>query len=267
MISIKPIPAFQDNYIWAVCNSKTKQCVVVDPGDATPVIDFLSTEALTLSAILITHHHPDHVGGLPKLLAHFDIPIYGPVNPSIPQISHRQKEGDSVNLPDFGLTFKVMEVPGHTLDHIAFYSDSAPADHPNPILFCGDTLFRAGCGRLFEGTPEQMHASLQRLADLPAQTAVYCTHEYTLANLSFAAAVEPHNSAITQAITNDEAKRADQQPTLPSSIEQELAINPFLRAHQTTVKNSMIEQTEGMLGETATPTEVFAAVRAWKDNF
>ncbi len=261
--TIEAIPAFNDNYIWMISDSTTKAAYAVDPGDATPVLSRLKERNLMLAGILITHHHFDHVGGIDALLAalDYDIPIYGPNNPNIKQITHPLHEGEQISLEPLQLTFTVFEVPGHTLDHIAYYTDALQG-----VLFCGDTLFSAGCGRLFEGTPQQMLESLNKFKQLPGHTNVYCTHEYTLANLAFAAAVEPNNQAIAETLSACTQKREANEPTLPSTIEKERAINPFLRTDQPTVRQQAQQQVS-TLSDQAEEHEVFAAIRTWKDQF
>lgn len=256
MISITPIPAFKDNYIW--CLHSNSDAWVVDPGDAEPVHAFLSSHALQLRGMLITHHHSDHIDGIGPLLREYPhCMVYGPHNPKISSITHRVSEGDVVAL--LGLTFDVIEVPGHTLDHIAYF---AAASTP-PMIFCGDTLFAAGCGRLFEGTAQQMYTSLQKLAALPIETAIYCTHEYTLSNLRFAQAVEPDNTTIRQRAIDAAQVRAQARPTLPSTLKLELATNPFLR-----VDTPPVRAAAQQLGQTsAENVQIFAAIRTWKDHF
>ena len=256
MLEIDPIPAFEDNYIW--CLHRNGEAWVVDPGDAAPVESFLTAKKLRLGGILITHHHRDHIGGLAQLAREYSLQtIYGPSNPAIAGITHRLGEGDRIEL--LGLTFAVLEVPGHTLDHIAYYSDSIEP----PLLFSGDTLFAAGCGRLFEGSAEQMYASLQKLASLPRSTEIYCTHEYTLANLRFALAVEPDNPAVMERATGAARRRQALQPTLPSTLQLELETNPFLRAHTPSVRSAVQK-----LGDPASSNvQIFAAIRTWKDHF
>jgi hydroxyacylglutathione hydrolase len=254
-VSIFPIKAFNDNYIWCLRNQT--HCSVVDPGDAAPVLAYCQDNQLTLSAIIITHHHWDHTGGIDALLAAFpDIPVFGPYNKNIKQITVRLSQGDDVELAQLGLKFSVLEVPGHTLDHIAYYGDTG--------LFCGDTLFSAGCGRLFEGTPQQMFVSLAKLAALPDDTAVYCTHEYTMANIAFAEAVEPNNQALIDYKHWANEQRNNNMPTLPSSIQRELSVNPFLRCnHEELVAN--VSQNIGAILTSEKAT--FASLRSWKDNF
>ena len=255
---IHPIPAFTDNYIWAIHASDNKHVAVVDPGDAGPVIDYLSGNELELSHILITHHHADHTGGLLKLKAAYDPLVYGPEPSGIAGISTFLHEGDSIEL--FGQTFNILEVPGHTLDHIAYACQQAdPA-----LLFCGDTLFAAGCGRLFEGTPGMMVESLSKLSSLDPATLVYCTHEYTMANLKFASAADGTNAELQRRISREEQKRQQDLPTLPSTIELELATNPFLRCSDEDLVANINQETGAELQD---PVEVFAALRSWKDRF
>jgi hydroxyacylglutathione hydrolase len=258
MLDVTPISAFTDNYIWCLNRTGEKQAVIVDPGDAGPVVRHLETLGLELAGIIITHHHFDHTGGIDGLLAETNVPVYGPANPAIPQISQRFEEGDTVEI--LGVDWRILEVPGHTLDHIAFYSD---APQP-PVLFCGDTLFAGGCGRVFEGNPAMMLGSLDKLAALPVETRLYCAHEYTMANLAFAEAVEPDNPALRDRKRRDSARRQDDLPTVPSEISVELSTNPFLRCTQ----HSVAAQMAGRDGvDPDDPVAVFAAVRRWKDNF
>ena len=257
MLTIEPIPAFNDNYIWLLSDPGSSEAFVVDPGDAAPVFATLEARNLTLTGILITHHHFDHTGGLEALSAACNPLVFGPRNPAIAGIKERLAAGDRIQV--LGQSFDVLEVPGHTLDHIAFYHAGS-----EPLLFCGDTLFAGGCGRVFEGTAPMMHQSLQRLAALPAETRVYCAHEYTLANLAFARAVEPDNEALARRITDAEASRAHNEPTVPSRLALEMATNPFLRCADPALQASL--QAQGKLGGESTD-EIFAAVRGWKDNF
>lgn len=261
---IEPIAAFTDNYIW--CLHDGASAWVVDPGQAEPVHAFLAARDLQLQGILVTHHHGDHVGGLGELRSAWPLlTVYGPANPAIDGIDHILREGDAVEV--FGHHFEVIEVPGHTLDHIAYYS----ADTTPPTLFCGDTLFAGGCGRVFEGTPPQMYASLQKLAHLPAATAVYCAHEYTLSNLRFAQAVEPASAALAERTATAVALRAQQRPTLPSTIGLELETNPFLRCQTPSVRAAARTRADSQEPRTdlqdANPAAVFTAIRGWKDQF
>lgn len=248
------LPAFSDNYLWLFHQSASRQAFVVDPGAAEPVLQALTGLDLDLSGILITHHHPDHVGGIDTLLQHTRVPVYGP--PGIYQITHRLDDGDQVVLD--GTRFKVLHVPGHTLDHLAFFEPETP------LVFCGDTLFAGGCGRLFEGTPQQMWWSLARLAALPSKTKIYCAHEYTTANLLFAQAVEPENQALQERLKQVLLLRSQGQATVPSQLTEELATNPFLRVSQNSVR--LAASSRG-LPAGGTDEEVFATIRRWKDQF
>lgn len=257
MFHIHALPAFSDNYIWLLQDAVTRRCAVVDPGDTRPVLDWLAAHPdWCLSDILITHHHPDHVGGVAALKAATGARVYGPARESIPARDQALDEGDRIEV--LGLAFLIYAVPGHTLGHIAYHQP----DHA--WLFCGDTLFAAGCGRLFEGTPAQMYDSLARLAALPDATQVYCTHEYTLSNLHFARAVEPNNPEIAARFAQVSAWRADGRISLPSTIGLEKASNPFLRCQETSI-NQIIDERDG--AHSRTPEQVFAALRRWKDVF
>ena len=254
-IAVHPIPAFTDNYIW--CLHDNANAIVVDPGDAEPVLAFIKAKGLTLSAVLITHHHRDHTGGIAKLVSAVpDLPVIGPRGNHIRGITKSVSQGDTVSLPILNLSLQVMEVPGHTLDHIAFFGHGA--------LFCGDTLFSAGCGRLFEGSPEQMYHSLNKLKRLSDSTKIYCTHEYTQANVKFAMAVEPNNVALNEYANWVVSIREQNLPTLPTNLKEQKNINPFLRAHELSVKNAAEAYCENNLAD---DVAVFAAVRRWKDEF
>lgn len=251
---VVPLRAFSDNYIWTIRDES--HAAVVDPGDAQPVLDYLRREKLELAAILNTHHHADHVGGNAALLAHARVPVFGPHDPRIMEVTHRMGEGDSMTLPHFGIEFAVMEIPGHTRSHIAF--------HGAGMLFCGDTLFAAGCGRLFEGTPAQMHASLAKLLTLPDPTRVYCGHEYTLANIRFARAAEPGNRALAELEDRVRRLRDRDEPSLPSTIALEKATNPFVRCAEPEV----VANASGFAGRPlADPVSVLGAIREWKNKF
>ena len=255
---LHPLPAFTDNYIWTLRDER--HAWVVDPGDAEPVLHWLAAEGLTLQGILLTHHHADHTGGVPALCDATQVPVYGPAGETLPQGVQRLREGDTVRV--FDLTFSVMAVPGHTAGHIAYYAE--PAGEA-PLLFCGDTLFSAGCGRLFEGTPAQMLHSLDRLAALPPTTRVCCTHEYTLSNLRFAAAVEPGNTTRADHQSWCMAQREAGRPTLPSRIALERQINPFLRSREPSVRQAI--QLQDAPAAQNDDAAWFAALRRWKDGF
>lgn len=259
MAAIIPVPAFSDNYVW-VLREGTK-AAVVDPGDALPVLDYVEREGLAICAILATHHHRDHVGGVAELAERFGAPVWGPARESIPVRTRALAEDDLVDVRCIGVDpFRVLDIPGHTAGHIAY----AGRVDGTPVVFCGDTLFAAGCGKLFEGTPAQMWSSLSKLAALPRETLVYCGHEYTLANLRFAAAVEPANPAIAQRTELERGKREQGLPTVPSTLGEELATNPFLRAGRPAVRAAA----EAQVGHPLTDdVAVFAALRAWKNAF
>ena len=258
-LRVLAVPAFTDNYLWLVHDGV--HAVAVDPGDAEPILAALAAHHLTLTAILLTHHHADHIGGVPALLAHAAVPVFGPRHDGIAAVTAPLGEGDRVAVPGLDLTVRVLDVPGHTLGHIAYVRET-PGAH---WLFCGDTLFAGGCGRLFEGTPAQMNTSLAKLAALPGDTLVYCAHEYTLANLRFAQAAEPDNPAIGQRIAIESARRAGGLPTVPSTIALEKATNPFLRSGEPGIAGALLQQ--GRVAPGATPLDTFAALRAWKNTF
>lgn len=258
MLTIDAIPAFADNYIWCISNSDDNCAFVVDPGDATPVIEYLNTNALTLSGILITHHHPDHTGGISTLKKAYDCVVFGPENSNITGIDKPLSEGDIIDC--LGHNCHIIDIPGHTLDHIAYFFDRT---NNTPRLFCGDTLFAGGCGRIFEGTPAQMLSSLKKLAMLPIETEVYCAHEYTQANLHFAITVEPDNIALQQRCQDIDKLRSTGIITLPSNLALELSTNPFLRCQQI----DLLATAKRYNKSAETELDVFTAIRTLKNNF
>ena len=259
-MNLLPLPAFSDNYVWMLHDEKT--AIVVDPGAAEPVLDALQQLGVTLHSILVTHHHGDHIGGVETLRKRRGPVVYGPAREAIPEPYTPVKQGDTVQVANMGLSLRVLDIPGHTAGHVAYYC--TPNDQA-PLLFCGDTLFSGGCGRVFEGTPAQMLTSLQTLAALPPETRVCCAHEYTLSNLKFACAVEPDNAVLVHHNALCQDWRAQGRPTLPSTIALERRINPFLRTHIPAV----IEAAQ-RFDPSLDPTDavaVFAALREWKNNF
>ena len=253
MFDVIRIPAFKDNYIWLL--RKGASAVVVDPGDARPVLDALERENLVLASILVTHHHKDHQGGVAGLLARYPAEVFGPASESITAITRPLSGGETIRLDAIDAQFQVFAVPGHTLGHIAYYGSGC--------LFAGDTLFGAGCGRLFEGTPAQMHDSLARLTGLPDETAVYCAHEYTEANLRFALAVEPGNRHLQRRVDEVAVTRAKGVATVPFTIALEKATNPFLRCDVAEVGDSARRRA----AQARSRLEVFTALREWKNDF
>jgi hydroxyacylglutathione hydrolase len=257
MLEVSPVRAFSDNYLWLIrAPDDRRGAVVVDPGDARPVEAALEQQGLALKAILVTHHHPDHVGGVQALAARHGAGVFGPARERLPCEFQPLDDGDVVSLADLGLEFHVMAVPGHTLGHIAY--------HGHDALFCGDTLFSAGCGRLFEGTPTQMLGSLDRIAALPDDTRIYCAHEYTLSNLRFAAAVEPGNADVLDTLEAVHELRARDGITLPTTLGHERRINPFLRCREPAVRAAAEAHAGTQLPG---PIDVFAVIRGWKDEF
>jgi hydroxyacylglutathione hydrolase len=251
---VVPLRAFRDNYVWTIRNAHS--AAVVDPGEAQPVLDYLADQKLQLAAILATHHHQDHVGGIAELRRIHPVPVYGPRGEPITTLTHPVGGGDRVAIEPLDLSFEVLDIPGHTRAHIAYYGAG--------MLFCGDTLFACGCGRAFEGTPQQLYASLEKLMALPDETLVYCGHEYTLANIGFAKAVEPENAALLEREFGDAQLRRENRPTLPTSIARERATNPFVRV----TRPAVIESANKYLGKRAAdPAAVFAALRQWKNQF
>ncbi|HBH35023.1 MAG TPA: hydroxyacylglutathione hydrolase [Gammaproteobacteria bacterium] len=255
-MKIDPISAFNDNYIWCLSSTDNHSAVVVDPGDAAPVISHLQKHGLRLSAILITHKHWDHIGGIRQLINIYPgIPVYGPRNEAIEGVTDKVCEGESIELQGIDAVLDVLDVPGHTEGHVAYLGKG--------VLFCGDTLFAAGCGRVFSGTHAQLYASLQKIASLSPATRLFCAHEYTLDNLGFAQWVEPESIALRQRIQRDRASREAGLPTVPSTLEEELATNPFLRCHIHQAKDAA----EKYVGKQLSNGEaVFTAVRNWKDR-
>lgn len=255
-LTITPLSAFKDNYLWLL--TRGNEAAIVDPGDAEPVIRALEERKLRLTAILATHHHADHVGGAMALKQRYGARVYGPARENIAAVDDRLKAGDLIDV--LGTRFSIIDIPGHTAGHIAYFTD---APRP-PAVFCGDTLFACGCGRLFEGTPEQMLSSLDLLAALPPATRVYCGHEYTVANIRFALAVEPENSELQARAASATAMRKRGEPTLPSTIGLELATNPFMRCDTPSVRAAASGINRGA-GFARVST--FAAIRSWKDGF
>ena len=258
MFDVIRIPAFKDNYIWLL--RKGASAVVVDPGDARPVLDLLEREGLTLTSILITHHHADHQGGVARLLENYAAPVFGPAAESITAITRPLFGGETIRLESLDLELQVLAVPGHTLGHLAYFGSGC--------LFCGDTLFTGGCGRLFEGTPAQMHDSLTRLAALPEQTAVFCAHEYTETNLRFALTVEPRNRRLRERVDEVAVARAKGWATVPSTLALERATNPFLRCQEdevvATARSRAALNNQAFSGD---PVAVFSVLREWRNGF
>ena len=253
-LTIAAIPAFQDNYIWLLKGAGTA-CAVVDPGDAQPVIKALQQRGLDLRYILLTHHHWDHAGGVPALLEQYDVEVYGPDDSRIEGSQHLCHEGDRIELPELDASFEVLEVPAHTTSHIAFYGEG--------LLFSGDTLFSIGCGRLFEGSAADMQRAMDKFAALPAETKVYCGHEYTLSNCRFALQAEPHNEVLKARYAEVQGLRASGEITLPSSIAAELAANPFMRTREAAV----VEAARKKVPHCQPGSEVLSVIRSWKDSF
>ena len=253
-IEVTAIPAFSDNYIWLISCGGTS-CAVVDPGDAQPVLDLLQEKGLDLCYILITHHHPDHIGGMKRLKEKTGAKVFGPHDPRIKGQDRMFAENETVSLPALNLEFSVLEVPGHTSSHIAFFGHGC--------LFCGDTLFSVGCGRLFEGSPAQMQSSLDKLAALPDETRVFCAHEYTRSNCHFALAVEPDNEHLLRRCSEVEDRRVAGLSTVPSLLGEEIQVNPFLRSRQASVVAAAQQRKPGVQAG----AETLAVIRTWKDSF
>lgn len=253
MVEVSYARALRDNYVWLL-HGPSDTCAIVDPGEERPVVAELERQGLTPRAILITHHHPDHVGGVASLQHRYEIPVFGPDDDRIPGDAQRLKNGETLDLEELELSFQIHFIPGHTCTHIAFHGEG--------ILLSGDTLFSIGCGKLFEGTPEQMTDSLDRLADLPGDTLVYCGHEYTLANCAFARLVEPDNPALRERERQARKRVEAGDSSLPSTLAEERAANPFLRTRE----QSVIEAAEARAGRSLDgPAAVFAVLRDWKD--
>jgi hydroxyacylglutathione hydrolase len=253
-LEIFPLPAFEDNYIW--CLRRAGRVAVIDPGDARPVLQYLKQSGDRLCAILVTHHHHDHIDGVAELAAHQPVPVFAPGAEAIPGTSQAVAGGDRVALPELGIEFDVLDFTGHTRGHVGYYRPGA--------LFCGDTLFGCGCGRLFEGTPAQLHDALQRIGVLPPLTLAYCAHEYTASGIRFASAVEPGNAAIATRGAEVARLRSAGQPTVPFTVADELATNPFLRCREPEVIHAISMR---LHRAPADELEVFAALRAWRDHF
>jgi hydroxyacylglutathione hydrolase len=254
--NIHPISALKDNYIWLIIDNTARSAFAVDPGDAKPVITYLETHQLKLAGILITHHHWDHTNGINELLDYCTAPVYGASREKVQPITNLVQDHDIINVMNTDLKLQVLAIPGHTLDHVAYYGGG--------IIFSGDTLFAAGCGRIFEGTPEQMFHSLQKIAALPVDTKLYCGHEYTLSNLQFAHHVEPSNKKISERIAAVTQLRNNGQPSLPSLLDEERTTNPFLRCDRAEIIGN-VEKYAGIVLQT--PLEVFTWLRRWKNNF
>ncbi len=266
-VNIRTIKAFSDNYIWAITgkNNNSNKTALVDPGDASVCIKFLEENKLTLTTILVTHHHPDHSGGIEKLVTYcqekqWPLTVYGPATENIPGLDIKLEQDDIIDLPEIAINFTVIDLPGHTAGHIAYFAINSA----EPILFCGDTLFSGGCGRLFEGTAKQMLTSLTKLANLPENTAVYCAHEYTQANLMFALAVDPENKELINYSKQVNELRAKEQSTIPTSINIEKKINPFLRSHKQSIQASALLFDKSIQ---ANSLDTFTTIRRWKDQF
>ena len=254
--NILAIPALNDNYIWTIVHSKNRRAVIVDPGEAEPVLNLFKQQNLALTAILVTHHHWDHTNGIQRIIEKYPVPIYGPLKDAIPLCDYPLNDGDMVELPEVELTFKVLEMPGHTLGHIVYWG--------HQCVYTGDTLFTAGCGRIFEGSPDQFYHSLMKLASLDPQTRIYCGHEYTDKNLRFAEIVEPNNPKLKRRIIKTRQKLSQNQPTPPSTIQLELETNPFLRCHEKSIQQRVQKYYGYPLANTVA---IFAALRRWKNEF
>lgn len=260
MLQVIPIPAFTDNYFWLLTNEERKYAAIVDPGDAEPVIHELESRDMQPVALLITHHHSDHVGGIAKLVEKYpNLTVYGPANEFIPHITQALDESKTVVLDELGLSFDVMDIPGHTAGHIAYYCDG----EKEKSLFCGDTIFGCGCGRVFDGTMVDLYNSINKIAKLPVETRLYCAHEYTLDNIGFAKWVEPDNQDLIERQEQSWELIDKHRPTVPSTLEMEFKTNPFLRTH---IPEVIVKAEEIAGRETQTAADVFAVLRIWKDT-
>ena len=253
MLSVEPIKAYTDNYIWLV--STNEGSIVVDPGESKEILNLIDSNKIDLKGVLITHHHYDHTNGLLDLTNKINLEVYGPKK--IEGINNIVKESDKFSL--IGIDFEVIEIPGHTLDHLAFFS----SNNKDPILFCGDTLFAGGCGRVFEGTFEQMFKSLKKISNYPKETKIFCGHEYTLSNLKFALEVDKDNKQLSDEYINVKKLISSDIPSLPTNLNKELKVNPFLRCNEINIKNKVIDKFNIIDDE----LEIFTALRKWKDNF
>ena len=278
MINVTPIPAFRDNYLWLI--TQGQHAVIVDPGDDQVVIEYLEKHQLTLVGILVTHHHSDHTGGIEVLKSRYNATVWGPKHDPVKHLDYACDEGDKIIIPELSLDseaiveFQVIAVPGHTLGHIVYFLPQSNANNHHR-LFCGDTVFSGGCGRLFEGTPEQMLTSINKIKQLPKDTLLYPAHEYTLDNLTFAKAVEPDNQALSQYVTQVESLRSQDKPSLPTSLSNELAINPFMRCEQAGIIDTAKEITHNhgeashtrITDDQLSEIDIFTIIRRYKDNF
>jgi hydroxyacylglutathione hydrolase len=256
MLTLWPIPVFEDNYVWVLEKAGVPKVAIVDPGDGIATLAGLDRRQLEPCAVLVTHHHADHIGGVDEIVERYEVPVYGPALESIQSVTNPVSDGDAVRIAELALELTVIEVPGHTAGHVAYCGPE--------FVLSGDTLFTGGCGRVFEGTPSQMYRSLRRLAELPPSTSVYCAHEYTVTNLRFARQVEPGNQALQRRLESAERLRTEDRPTVPSTIDEELKTNPFLRSHVPEVRTAAETHAGRELTDEA---EVFATVRAWKDGW
>ena len=255
-LRLKPLPSLSDNYIWLIINDENSSAIIIDPGSSEPCTHFLEQEGIKPVAILVTHRHWDHVNGIEKLVHEYNIPVYGPSTEYIPCLTKALKPDDSFNIGGFDLRFNVIDLSGHTAGHIGYLTEG--------MFFCGDTLFSGGCGRLFDGTAAQLHASLQRILELPRDLTIYCTHEYTVDNLHFAQTVEPDNEEIQIRLDEALALREKHQPTLPITINQEVSYNPFLRTDKESIRHAVARHSGQKIENSE---DCFRYLRMWKDGF